>query len=234
MTNNKSFQATSLICCALISFSTAKAQSLKEEPKRSGALTDWFLHDWSIKDPKKPFYTSPTHLQVRILATAGHRAGKGGEQSVIKIVDKGREVYCSDDDKDTKASLCFGEPVYVGSIDGGKIAIVSFGPSPYYYIVVFTYTGGKVRAVLNTGSKLYPEIVYPAHSPKINVSQNGNKTLQSHFPNLEPRIITTNVVEKCENGEIPISAYVHVWDPTTNKYKSSICVPWDKRLEVIR
>lgn len=168
-----------------------------------------FKHDWKIQ---KPFPQEPMHLDV-VISTKRTGMKKDSSRFLLSIYSNNTALYVGDDNEES-------EPVQVSSIDGGKIAVVWFGPGPYYRIDAFALKDGKVRQVLRAGSKLHPEIVYP----------DTPASMRDGYLCIDPIIITCSNIRNVVNGFKPIDADVWHWDQKVFKYVSKKePVPWGKR-----
>lgn len=160
--------------------------------------TIWFQHDWRIFEHNGS-HDSWKHLNVRLYKTPGAQLNKAGEQTVLKIFDQGKLIYCSDKASDYRYDeLGDGEPLYISNLDNDKIAILSTATTAFS-ITVFAYKNGTVRKVLCTGSKNYPEFAYPA-----------NSTLDQDI-----QIITTSVI----SGNVATLATVYSWNSKSESYE---------------
>jgi hypothetical protein len=109
----------------------AQASPNDQSRRQAGPMALWFSHEWEIRDKKKPFSAEPLRLQVKLFKTPGRQLAKAGEQSVLKIYRSGKVIFCSDENRQCKDSICFGEPVSIVRVGDNKMAIITQGPTAY-------------------------------------------------------------------------------------------------------
>lgn len=211
MSKNESLLLTTLLCSYI-----ATTNACANEKKR-------FTHDWTIENQnsKIPHHViPPTHIQVKLVEIPPARAVDPPRTIVKMYARNGKLVFSS---KERELS----EPIYITAIEKGNIAIVWRGPGPNFGIDVYTYYRGKIMVALRTGSRLYPEIVYPTQA--IKVATIGKNTSKKIPVPMIPRIITSTTNDWLDHMVIPESVYVWTWDEHNRIYKSGDLIPWDKR-----
>ncbi|MFA6209466.1 MAG: hypothetical protein WCT03_09090 [Candidatus Obscuribacterales bacterium] len=164
-----------------------------------------FLHEWDLTG------RGVEKLRVEILRLPRAK-GEVLPPYRVRILNGAKLLY-------SKVELG-AEPVHIVNIENNKVMIVWRAASPYLFLRVFGYRNGKILPLLKTGSRAFPEIVYPAES------------LENSTQNLDARIITLEQADSFEGKYVPTDAVVYKFDRKKFAYSPGEAVEWNKRLLV--
>jgi hypothetical protein len=198
MTRSNILLIAIIFCLFLFHFETVQAKEIA-----SGSSRVAFLHEWTLlgAELKK--------LRVEILRLAP-RKGEVLPPFRMRILN-GKEVLYSKDELGI-------EPLHIVNIDNDKLMVVWHGYSPFLFVRVFGFHDHKIVTLLKTGSRYYPELVYPA-----DISENSRH-------NLDARIVTLTQADFFGKEQVPATATVYKWNREKFSYDSGISVDWNKRL----
>ncbi len=174
------------------------------------------FHNWS------PDATSSVTLACAVILPPGH-----SERDLSTLV-----VYSGNDKVFSFSPQAFPLSVFSSSETASNLITVWVSADGSYHLWVFSYSGGQIDQLLNAGSKLMPEFVYPQESPG-SLIVGRKEPSHVHPGSWSQRIIISNLkwILDPKSGTRtyePVTADVYVWDGEAYRVRKG--VPWRDRL----